>query len=59
MHLYNWNFEENDFEKIQQITKNVYEDIQIYTEEYFTTSEQIFIKEKFHELYAENASLLI
>ena len=58
MFLYNWKFDENYEEKIQRITKNVYEDIQISSEEYFTTSERISIQRSLNELYTENASLL-
>ena len=58
MHLYNWIFEEDDDEKIQQITKNVYEDIQIYSEEYYTTNQRISIQQSLNVLFAENASLL-
>ena len=58
LYLYNWTFDENNQEKIQRITKNVYEDICIYSEEYFTTSEQISIQRSLNELHTENASLL-
>ena len=58
MFLYNWKFDENYEEKIQRITKNVYEDIQISSEEYFTTSERISIQRSLNDLYTENASLL-
>ena len=56
MNLYNWKFEENYQEKIQQITKNVTEKIEIYSEEYFATKEQISIQQSLKELHKNNAS---
>ena len=58
LYLYNWTFDENNQEKIQRITKNVYKGIYISSEEYFTTSEQISIQRSLNELHTENASLL-
>ena len=59
MYLYNWKFDENYEEKIQRITKNVTNDIEIYTEEYFTTCERISIQQSLNELDAENVGLLL
>ena len=41
MNLYKWKCEEKYQVNIQQVVKNFTEEIQIYTEEFFTTSERI------------------
>ena len=56
MNLYTWKCHEKYYVNIQQVVKNSTEEIQIYSEEYLTTSERILNQKSLKEPQKDKVS---